>query len=186
LGPGAAIGECQAVKPELGGKQVCPNCGAKFYDLRRRPATCPKCATVFDPADESLKLKRTPRVRTAPYTPDYDDAETRKEKTRRTAAAADDDEAPEDEEDDEDADVEETAELDSEDSGADAGALAEDEDEEGADGDALPPGFSEAEEDAEIEDAVDEDDGVPLLEEDEGFEEGDIEVADDAESEEER
>ena len=30
--------------PELGAKQVCPNCQAKFYDLSRRPAHCPKCA----------------------------------------------------------------------------------------------------------------------------------------------
>ncbi|MFN7109543.1 MAG: TIGR02300 family protein, partial [Brevundimonas sp.] len=26
--------------PELGAKQVCPNCQAKFYDLDRRPAHC--------------------------------------------------------------------------------------------------------------------------------------------------
>ncbi|MDP3746502.1 MAG: TIGR02300 family protein, partial [Phenylobacterium sp.] len=24
--------------PELGAKQLCPNCQAKFYDLTRRPA----------------------------------------------------------------------------------------------------------------------------------------------------
>ncbi|HEY2751805.1 TIGR02300 family protein, partial [Phenylobacterium sp.] len=24
--------------PELGSKQVCPNCQAKFYDLTKRPA----------------------------------------------------------------------------------------------------------------------------------------------------
>ena len=40
--------------PELGAKQVCPNCQAKFYDLNRRPAHCPKCDTEFDPV-------RTPR-----------------------------------------------------------------------------------------------------------------------------
>ncbi len=42
--------------PELGAKQVCPNCQAKFYDLNRRPAHCPKCATDFDP-EEALKLR---------------------------------------------------------------------------------------------------------------------------------
>ena len=42
--------------PELGAKQVCPNCQAKFYDLNRRPAHCPKCATDFDP-EEALKSR---------------------------------------------------------------------------------------------------------------------------------
>ena len=37
--------------PELGAKQVCPNCQAKFYDLNRRPAHCPKCGTDFDPEE---------------------------------------------------------------------------------------------------------------------------------------
>ena len=41
--------------PELGAKQVCPNCQAKFYDLTKRPAVCPKCQTEFDP-DEAVKL----------------------------------------------------------------------------------------------------------------------------------
>jgi uncharacterized protein (TIGR02300 family) len=43
--------------PELGAKQICPNCQAKFYDLNRRPAHCPKCATDFDP-EEALKSRR--------------------------------------------------------------------------------------------------------------------------------
>ena len=33
-------------KPQWGTKFVCDNCGARFYDLNRRPATCPKCDTV--------------------------------------------------------------------------------------------------------------------------------------------
>ena len=45
--------------PELGAKQVCPNCQAKFYDLNRRPAHCPKCGTDFDP-EEALKLALSP------------------------------------------------------------------------------------------------------------------------------
>ncbi|NIX76027.1 TIGR02300 family protein [Microvirga terricola] len=35
-------------KPELGLKRQCMSCGAKFYDLNRDPATCPKCGTVFE------------------------------------------------------------------------------------------------------------------------------------------
>ncbi len=32
-------------KPELGTKRVCVACGAKFYDLQKTPAVCPKCGT---------------------------------------------------------------------------------------------------------------------------------------------
>jgi uncharacterized protein (TIGR02300 family) len=32
-------------KPELGSKRQCMNCGAKFYDLNKDPAVCPKCGT---------------------------------------------------------------------------------------------------------------------------------------------
>jgi len=32
---------------EWGQKRVCQACGAKFYDLGRSPATCPKCQAEF-------------------------------------------------------------------------------------------------------------------------------------------
>jgi uncharacterized protein (TIGR02300 family) len=32
-------------KPELGTKRVCVSCGARFYDLTKVPAVCPKCST---------------------------------------------------------------------------------------------------------------------------------------------
>jgi uncharacterized protein (TIGR02300 family) len=32
-------------KPELGTKRVCVACGARFYDLTKVPAICPKCGT---------------------------------------------------------------------------------------------------------------------------------------------
>lgn len=32
-------------KPELGTKRVCVSCGARFYDMTRAPALCPKCGT---------------------------------------------------------------------------------------------------------------------------------------------
>ncbi len=43
------------VKPELGTKRVCVNCAAKFYDLGKVPAVCPKCDTE-QPAEQ-------PRIR---------------------------------------------------------------------------------------------------------------------------
>ncbi len=36
------------VKPELGTKRVCPNCGTKYYDLDREPIVCPRCGTNFE------------------------------------------------------------------------------------------------------------------------------------------
>jgi uncharacterized protein (TIGR02300 family) len=65
-------------KPELGQKQVCPNCQAKFYDLGRRPAHCPKCGTDFDP-EEALKL-RNRRGRPAGYAADDSDEDQVKDK----------------------------------------------------------------------------------------------------------
>ncbi len=59
--------------PELGAKQICPNCSTKFYDLTRRPAHCPKCGTDFDP-EEALRNRR---VRARTTLPD-DDAEEEK------------------------------------------------------------------------------------------------------------
>ncbi len=33
-------------KPELGLKRTCVDCNARFYDLNRVPAVCPKCGTT--------------------------------------------------------------------------------------------------------------------------------------------
>lgn len=44
-------------KPELGTKRDCPSCGAKFYDLSKSPAVCPKCKHEFVP-DSGAKAKR--------------------------------------------------------------------------------------------------------------------------------
>ncbi|MDZ7629127.1 MAG: TIGR02300 family protein [Parvularculaceae bacterium] len=46
-------------KPELGIKRDCPNCTARFYDLNKSPAHCPKCAHDFVP--EALLKPRKPR-----------------------------------------------------------------------------------------------------------------------------
>ena len=34
-------------KLDLGTKRLCPNCGARYYDLNKDPPVCPKCGTVF-------------------------------------------------------------------------------------------------------------------------------------------
>jgi uncharacterized protein (TIGR02300 family) len=38
-------------KPELGLKRTCVSCGAKFYDMGKQPAVCPKCGTE-QPAEQ--------------------------------------------------------------------------------------------------------------------------------------
>jgi uncharacterized protein (TIGR02300 family) len=57
--------------PELGTKQICPTCQAKFYDLNKRPARCPKCAAEFDP-DEAVRNRR---VRARTIVPEDDQVE---------------------------------------------------------------------------------------------------------------
>jgi uncharacterized protein (TIGR02300 family) len=34
------------VKPELGNKHQCQQCGTKFFDLNKNPVICPKCGAV--------------------------------------------------------------------------------------------------------------------------------------------
>lgn len=44
-------------KPELGTKRICVSCAARFYDLTKQPAVCPRCSTE-QPAEQ-------PRMRRA-------------------------------------------------------------------------------------------------------------------------
>ncbi len=50
------LNEVTMVKPELGDKHTCVSCGARFFDLGKRPVFCPKCGTE-QPAEQP-KLKR--------------------------------------------------------------------------------------------------------------------------------
>jgi uncharacterized protein (TIGR02300 family) len=149
-------------KIDVGEKQTCPQCGAKFYDLTRRPAVCPKCSLSFDPCDEVVRAKRAKATRANAYNPateDDDEAVDAEEVTK----ADDDDEAEADPE---------LVEVTDE---APEGTLIDEDDEDVAveEEDELGEGFSEA--DVEVEDAED-DDSVPFLEDDDEFEEeiGDI------------
>lgn len=44
-------------KPEWGIKRICSSCGARYYDLHRRPPVCPSCGAEFDP-EAFLKSRR--------------------------------------------------------------------------------------------------------------------------------
>ena len=148
-------------KTDLGDKQICPNCGAKFYDLRRRPAVCPKCTTSFDPVEEGVRAKRG-RARVAAHDPAYEDDE--EEADAKAKKKGEDDEDEEAEEETVEVDVEADAEvLVTDDEDEDATAKADDE---------IPEGFSEGE--AELEDDAADDDSVPLLDDEEEFPEDEI------------
>ncbi|HEY5289189.1 MAG TPA: TIGR02300 family protein [Caulobacteraceae bacterium] len=134
--------------PELGAKQICPSCSAKFYDLTRRPAHCPKCGTDFDP-EEALRNRR---VRVRPLAAEEDDTEV-------VAAPA-----KSESEDGFEAEPDEAPELDA---GVNDAPLLADEDgaeEEaaGAPGEALGVDFAEED---EVEAA--DDDEVPFIDDDE-------------------
>jgi uncharacterized protein (TIGR02300 family) len=61
-------------KPELGTKRICVSCGARFYDLARVPAVCPKCGTEQPAEQPRLRRaggnvadeKRRPKVAAVP------------------------------------------------------------------------------------------------------------------------
>lgn len=94
-------------KPEWGIKRICPNCGARYYDLRKDPPTCPACGTVFDPE----ALLRSRRSRPAPV-----------EEVKKVPVRTDDEEAAPAEAEDE----EETAEEEVEDTEETADEIEED------------------------------------------------------------
>lgn len=39
--------EHRVARPELGLKRLCPNCGAKYYDLNKDPVICPMCGALY-------------------------------------------------------------------------------------------------------------------------------------------
>ena len=153
--------------PELGAKQICPNCSAKFYDLNRRPALCPKCGETFDP-EEAVRNRRV-RSRTAP--PDYEEPEEKEEAAKKPAESEDGFE----EEADDTPEIDEAVEAD---------PIETDDDDAEVDP-ATPPAPAgdlgvDFAEDEDVE-ADDDDDAVPFLEEedDDDFPDDEIDVSPD-------
>lgn len=60
-------------RPELGLKRQCMSCGAKFYDLARDPAVCPKCGAVYQAAATSRVS--APALSRAPSNDDEDETD---------------------------------------------------------------------------------------------------------------
>jgi uncharacterized protein (TIGR02300 family) len=140
--------------PELGAKQICPNCQAKFYDLNRRPAHCPKCGHDFDP-DEAVRTRRV-RARAAPAGRDIEDeAEDQVLDTGVEAEEEEEDEAV-------------TPELDA---AVDDPVLVVDDE----DGEVIAPPEDDLAAFQEEDDLDDEDAGVPFLEDEEDdFDDADL------------
>ena len=98
----------------LGEKRDCPECGARFYDLGREPAHCPKCHHEFIP-ESLLKPRKTRAEEETDASPSKDEAPKPDEETslenadqenapatsKRRASMDDDAEADEPENDDE-------------------------------------------------------------------------------------
>ncbi|WP_092042709.1 TIGR02300 family protein [Methylobacterium pseudosasicola] len=59
-------------RPELGMKRQCMSCGAKFYDLARDPATCPKCGAVYQAATSRVAA---PALARGPEADDEDETD---------------------------------------------------------------------------------------------------------------
>ena len=79
-------------KPELGLKRTCVNCGAKFYDLGRVPAECPKCGTeqpIEQPRLRSGNLADERRLKKAAPLPADGDVDVDPEVTDDDDAEAD-------------------------------------------------------------------------------------------------
>lgn len=111
-------------KPEWGVKRICPNCGARYYDMRKDPPVCPSCGTQFDP--EALLKSRRARpvpvddVKKAPVVTTGDDVDTEVEEDETTELDETDDdvsvedieaEGAEGPEDEDDVLIEDTSEL---------------------------------------------------------------------------
>ncbi|MDH5748781.1 MAG: FYDLN acid domain-containing protein [Rhodospirillales bacterium] len=44
-------------KPDLGTKVLCNHCGARFYDLNKKPPECPSCGSVVK-VEKKFKARR--------------------------------------------------------------------------------------------------------------------------------
>ena len=94
-------------KSDWGKKLTCPSCGARFYNLNKEPATCPKCEATVE-MQPVLKPRRTP-------------AEAPKPKKVVEKVTVDDDgdddvdDLLDDDDDDDDDLIEDTSDLDGDD-----------------------------------------------------------------------
>lgn len=53
-------------KPEWGMKRMCPSCGTRYYDMKKKTPVCPSCNTAYDP--ELVMKSRRGRAAAKPST----------------------------------------------------------------------------------------------------------------------
>ncbi len=83
-------------KPKLGDKHICLNCEARFFDLGKNPAVCPKCGT--EAVAEKPKKKRSQKAK-AEEAAAAAAALAEEEAATKASAAEEDDEDDDDDED---------------------------------------------------------------------------------------
>lgn len=119
------------VDPKLGTKRACESCGAKFYDLNKDPAVCPKCGHSFDPMAAFNQTQPTREIK-----PEVDEAEDDDEEDvlddEEDAISLDEisDEASDDEEDEVLADFDDDEALLDDDEDDDEESFLEEDDED--------------------------------------------------------
>lgn len=55
-------------KAEWGTKRICPSCGARYYDMKKKTPVCPSCNTAYDP--EQVMKSRRGRAAAKPPAPE--------------------------------------------------------------------------------------------------------------------
>jgi uncharacterized protein (TIGR02300 family) len=156
---GLNAGSITLVKADLGIKRVCPSCGARFYDLQKRPIECPKCQFSFEP--EALYKQRRPRTpdASAPAVIERDEEEEEAEENEEIEAEEEEAEAPVVEATSDEDEEEETPDTETEAEGAGMSVVDADEaDIEDIEDEDL--GEDEEEDDSLLEEEDDEDDDV--------------------------
>lgn len=130
-------------KPELGTKRDCPECGARFYDLTKEPAHCPKCDNEFVPesllkprktrAEEESDGKAKDEEKKPEQETSLESADEEKKGAKSKRAAALDEESDDDSEDDDELGALGDLDLDDDDDDDDedtSGLLVDDDDDD--------------------------------------------------------
>ncbi|HMQ93600.1 MAG TPA: TIGR02300 family protein [Amaricoccus sp.] len=102
-------------KDEWGVKRVCPTCSTRFYDLQNDPMTCPSCGAAF--TIESLTAVKTKALRPEKAKPEPEDTDDLPEVEADDDSLGTDDDLDDEilEDDDDSVDLDEIADVASED-----------------------------------------------------------------------
>lgn len=47
-------------------KRICPSCGARYYDMKKKTPVCPSCNTAYDPEQVMKSRRGRAAVKAAP------------------------------------------------------------------------------------------------------------------------